>query len=70
MADSRHPRYVRHSIEQMFRQRVYSIAMGDEDLNNHATLRDDPVMQVPAELEDYLPRRQRFLSLAHASMVR
>jgi hypothetical protein len=49
MTDDRHPSYVRHSIEQMFRQRIYAIALGYEDLNDHATLRDDPVMQVLAE---------------------
>ena len=49
MADDRHPSYVRHSIEQMFRQRIYAIALGYEDLNDHATLRDDPVMQILAE---------------------
>lgn len=49
MTDDRHPSYVRHSIEQMFRQRIFAIALGYEDLNDHATLRDDPVMQVLAE---------------------
>jgi hypothetical protein len=49
MTDDRHPSYVRHGIEQMFRQRIYAIALGYEDLNDHATLREDPVMQVLAE---------------------
>jgi len=30
----------------MLRQRVYGLALGYEDLNDHETLRGDPAMQV------------------------
>jgi len=33
--DARHTASVRHTIEQMFRQRVHAIGCGEEDLNNH-----------------------------------
>jgi hypothetical protein len=55
ITDYRHPGYVRHSIEQMLRQRIYAIAAGYEDLNDHSTLREDPVMQVVAERDQGVP---------------
>ena len=55
ITDCRHPAYVRHSIEQMLRQRIYAIAAGYEDLNDHSTLREDPVMQVVAERDQGVP---------------
>ena len=33
--DERHPAYVEHSIEHMLKQRVYAIAAGYEDVNDH-----------------------------------
>ena len=49
IVDNRHPGYVKHSILQMLRQRIYAIAAGYEDLNDHQTLRNDPVIQAVAE---------------------
>jgi len=49
ISDTRHPSYVRHSLVHMLRQRIGAIALGYEDLNDHTTLRQDPVMQVLAE---------------------
>jgi len=34
-----------HSLVSMIRQRVYGIALGNEDLNDHVTLRQDPAWQ-------------------------
>jgi len=34
-----------HSLDSMLRQRVYGIALGYEDLNDHLTLRKDPAFQ-------------------------
>jgi hypothetical protein len=34
---------IEHSIEQMIRQRVYALALGYEDLNDHEQLRQDPL---------------------------
>lgn len=44
--DDRHPGYVDHSIEHLLRQRVYAIAAGYEDVNDHDTLRQDSCFQV------------------------
>jgi hypothetical protein len=53
--DQRHGSYIRHSITQMLRQRIYAIAAGYEDLNDHATLREDPIMQIVAERDQGTP---------------
>ena len=46
--DGRSPALVKHSIEQMVAQRVYGLALGYEDLNDHEQLREDPLLQVLA----------------------
>ena len=45
-SDKRHQSYVEHSIESLVRQRVYGIAQGYEDLNDHEQLRHDPLLGV------------------------
>jgi hypothetical protein len=39
---------IEHSIEQMIRQRVYALALGYEDLNDHEQLRQDPLLSALA----------------------
>lgn len=46
--DGRNPTLVKHSIQQMVAQRVYGLALGYEDLNDHEQLRKDPLLQVLA----------------------
>jgi len=46
--DRRSPLLIEHSIEQMIRQRVYALALGYEDLNDHDLLREDPLLGVMA----------------------
>jgi len=46
--DGRNPWLVRHSVRQMLAQRVYGLALGYEDLNDHEQLRQDPMMGVLA----------------------
>src|SRR6202790_3986337 len=41
--DGRNPILIDHSVEQMIRQRVYALALGYEDLNDHEQLRQDPL---------------------------
>jgi len=41
--DRRNQELIEHSIEQMIRQRVYALALGYEDLNDHEQLRQDPL---------------------------
>lgn len=43
--DPRCPSKTRHSLLHMLRQRVYGLALGYEDLNDHNTLRKDPAIQ-------------------------
>ncbi|HYC24518.1 MAG TPA: IS1380 family transposase [Roseiarcus sp.] len=46
--DARDPRLVEHSVATLIGQRVFGIALGYEDLNDHDELRDDPLMAVLA----------------------
>ena len=49
ISDPRDSRHVVHSQMEMLRQRVYAIACGYEDLNDHDTMRQDPALQVAVE---------------------
>lgn len=44
--DYRSPERIEHGVEQMLAQRVYGLALGYEDLNDHDQLRRDPLMSV------------------------
>jgi hypothetical protein len=46
--DGRNPDLIEHSVEQMLAQRVYGLALGYEDLNDHEQLRYDPLFGVLA----------------------
>jgi len=50
--DRRNPSLIRHSVEQLVAQRVYALALGYEDLNDHEQLRHDPVLRLLAGKED------------------
>jgi hypothetical protein len=50
--DGRSPLLVQHSIAEMVAQRVYGLALGYEDLNDHEQLRSDPVFGMLAGRED------------------
>jgi hypothetical protein len=50
--DGRNPEQVEHSILEMLSQRVYGLALGYEDLNDHEQLRRDPVFGVLAGREE------------------
>jgi hypothetical protein len=47
-ADRRRPELIEHSVSTMIGQRVYGIALGYEDLNDHDQLRHDPLFAVLA----------------------
>jgi hypothetical protein len=49
LPDPRDPRFIQHEQREMLAQRIFSIALGYEDLNDQQTLRDDPALQVAAE---------------------
>lgn len=45
LPDSRHQSYCDHSILEMLRQRIYGLALGYEDINDHDFLRKDIMLQ-------------------------
>ena len=47
-ADTRSQDRVEHTLEEMLAQRVYGLALGYEDLNDHEQLRNDPLLAVLA----------------------
>jgi hypothetical protein len=42
--DGRSPLLVRHQLSEMVAQRIYGLALGYEDLNDHEQLRSDPLL--------------------------
>src|SRR5438105_2996313 len=50
--DHRRPDRVEHRVEELVAQRVYGLALGYEDLNDHDDLRRDPLMAVLADKTD------------------
>ena len=65
--DARDPRLVEHSVATLIGQRVFGIALGYEDLNDHDELRHDPLMAVLAgKLE---ARREDCASVAGKSTL-
>lgn len=45
LPDPRDPDLITHPQLDLLRQRIYGLALGYEDLNDHKTLRDDPLWQ-------------------------
>jgi len=50
--DYRNPDLIEHKVEEMVAQRVYGLALGYEDLNDHEELRNDPLLAVLVEKTD------------------
>jgi hypothetical protein len=46
--DHRDPGRIEHTVEQLIRQRVFALALGYEDLNDHDALRYDPLLSLLA----------------------
>ena len=53
--DRRDPRYC-HPLEALLAQRLHGLALGYEDLNDHDTLRHDPLLAVACDKADPLGR--------------
>jgi hypothetical protein len=45
-SDGRSPLLVKHPLSEMLAQRIYGLALGYEDLNDHEQLRTDPLLAV------------------------
>ena len=43
-SDGRSPLLITHQLSEMLAQRIYGLALGYEDLNDHEQLRSDPLM--------------------------
>lgn len=52
--DHRGPGRIEHTVKELVGQRVYALALGYEDLNDHDELRQDPLLAVLAEKADPL----------------
>lgn len=52
--DDRDPDLTEHSVEELLRQRIYGLALGYEDLNDHEQLRRDPLIAAAVGKEDLL----------------
>ena len=46
--DRRQPERIEHELAEMLAQRIYGLALGYEDLNDHEQLRNDPLLAVLA----------------------
>ena len=49
LPDPRHASYTTHAQKTLLAQRIFGIALGYEDLNDHQTLRHDPLLQIVTE---------------------
>jgi hypothetical protein len=54
LADPRDPERIEHTLADMLRQRVFGLVQGYEDLNDHAALRNDVLMQTACERDSAL----------------
>lgn len=54
LADNRRQASCKHSLETLIKQRLYSLALGYEDLNDHIELRHDLALQTAASQQDFL----------------
>ena len=52
--DQRHQDWIDHSVEQLLDQRLYGLALGYEDLNDHERLRLDHLLAVACDKRDPL----------------
>jgi hypothetical protein len=50
--DHRRPEWIEHTVEELVAQRVLAQAQGYEDLNDHDTLRSDPLLALGAGKKD------------------
>ena len=58
-ADHRDPELVEHMLPELLRQRVYGLALGYEDLNDHDDLKRDPLLALALGKGDVEGRNRR-----------
>src|ERR1700688_4602274 len=49
-SDARDPERVEHALGELLAQRIYALALGYEDLNDHEELRRDPLLALLVEI--------------------
>lgn len=54
LPDRRNPLFIQHSQESLLRQRIYGLALGYEDLNDHDSLRHDVLWQTATDRAEQL----------------
>lgn len=52
--DGRDQRRIEHTVEELVAQRILGLALGYEDVNDHSTLRDDPLLALAVGKPDPL----------------
>ena len=57
--DYRDPELVEHGVAELVAQRIYGLALGYEDLNDHEELRRDPLLAVLVEKRDLSGEKRR-----------
>jgi DDE family transposase len=57
--DYRDPELVEHAVAELVGQRIYGLALGYEDLNDHEELRRDPLLAVLVEKQDLRGEERR-----------
>src|SRR5260370_33120482 len=57
--DYRDPELREHAVAELVAQRIYGLALGYEDLNDHEELRRDPLLAVLVEKEDLTGKDRR-----------
>jgi len=57
--DHRDPSRTTHSVDELIAQRVFGLLLGYEDLNDHDTLRHDPLLAVAVGKRDPLGAKRR-----------
>jgi hypothetical protein len=59
--DQRTPERIEYTVEELIKQRVYALALGYEDLNDHDQLRRDPLLAVLVGKSDPTGQKRRRL---------
>lgn len=67
LGDGRRRKSCTHSVSSMLRQRVYGIAQGYEDLNDHDTLREDAALQTAVNRDSALASAPTLCRLENAA---
>ena len=65
LPDPRDPSLITHRQVDLLRQRIYGLALGYENLNDHDTLRHDPAWQCAVERTETLASSPTLCRLEH-----